>query len=564
MTFYTGGSERVRITTGGNVGIGTTTTDYRLNVATSGILGFSLNTNTSTVGGPQIDLYDSGRAQETVISSTDGTTVGTYIASYTNHPLLFGTYAGSTPTAKMTILPGGNVGIGTTSPSELVDAYKSFNGDVVCQISNPNAGTSAAAQFFASNGTNRTQFFHTGTSYTGPGVLTSAAGLGGLYNATVQGLAFLAANASGTIKFATGTGNDERMRITSGGSLLIGDTTQGYSPTSQGYLLGVKSNTTQAFISIAKSGQTLDTNGMIVGLDSTAGYIYLRENIDLAFGTNNTTQVTIKNNGNVGIGTTSPAQKLEVAGKIRLTDDIQLWSANPTILWESGALRFYNNSTATERMRITAAGDVGIGTTSPAFPLHVARSSGDSVIVADSGAAYNSQFRFQEAGALTAAITFVSSDDSLRFYNGGDRFTILSNGNVGIGTTSPSYKLHVEGNTSGISIYASHDIAAFSDITVKKEVKKIENAIEKVKELNGYTYVRTDDETGTRRAGVIAQEVQKVLPEVVSANPDGTLNVAYSNMIALLIEGMKEQQATIERLENRIKMLEKCARQLLG
>ena len=130
---------------------------------------------------------------------------------------------------------------------------------------------------------------------------------------------------------------------------------------------------------------------------------------------------------------------------------------------------------------------------------------------------------------------------------------IATGGNVGIGTTSPSYKLHVEGNTSGISIYASHDIAAFSDITVKKEVKRIENAIEKVKELNGYTYVRTDDETGTRRAGVIAQEVQKVLPEVVSANPDGTLNVAYSNMIALLIEAVKEQQNEIDELKKLLK-----------
>jgi hypothetical protein len=65
--------------------------------------------------------------------------------------------------------------------------------------------------------------------------------------------------------------------------------------------------------------------------------------------------------------------------------------------------------------------------------------------------------------------------------------------------------------------------------------------------------VRTDDETGTRRAGVIAQEVQKVLPEVVSANPDGTLNVAYSNMIALLIEGMKEQQKEIDELKKLLK-----------
>jgi hypothetical protein len=62
-----------------------------------------------------IDLYDSGRTQETVISSTDGTTTGTYIASFSNHPLLFGTNAGSSATAKMTLVSNGNLLVGTTS-----------------------------------------------------------------------------------------------------------------------------------------------------------------------------------------------------------------------------------------------------------------------------------------------------------------------------------------------------------------------------------------------------------------------------------------------------------------
>jgi hypothetical protein len=62
-----------------------------------------------------IDLYDSGRTQETVISSTDGTTTGTYIASYSNHPLLFGANAGSSATAKMTLVSNGNLLVGTTS-----------------------------------------------------------------------------------------------------------------------------------------------------------------------------------------------------------------------------------------------------------------------------------------------------------------------------------------------------------------------------------------------------------------------------------------------------------------
>ena len=70
--------------------------------------------------------------------------------------------------------------------------------------------------------------------------------------------------------------------------------------------------------------------------------------------TNGTESMRITSAGNVGIGTSSPTQKLEVAGKIRVTDDLQLWSANPTIVWESGRLRFYNNTTATEVLNITS------------------------------------------------------------------------------------------------------------------------------------------------------------------------------------------------------------------
>jgi hypothetical protein len=113
--------DQMVITAGGNVGIGTVSPPYKLSVVTTGTLGFNLVTAASTVGGPQVDLYDSTRAQETVISSTDGTTVGTYLASYSNHPLLFGTNAGSTPTAKMVILPSGNVGIASAAPAFALD-----------------------------------------------------------------------------------------------------------------------------------------------------------------------------------------------------------------------------------------------------------------------------------------------------------------------------------------------------------------------------------------------------------------------------------------------------------
>jgi hypothetical protein len=132
-------------------------------------------------------------------------------------------------------------------------------------------------------------------------------------------------------------------------------------------------------------------------------------------------------------------------------------------------------------------------------------------------------------------------------------FVTGSTGFVGVGPgfTAPLYPLHVSSSFGGISIYSTNDIAAFSDESVKTELQVIDNALEKIEQIHGYTYVRTDDDSKTRRAGVIAQEIQKVLPEVVTQNQDGTLNVAYPNLVALLIEAIKELNQEIKELKSK-------------
>lgn len=95
-------------------------------------------------------------------------------------------------------------------------------------------------------------------------------------------------------------------------------------------------------------------------------------------------------------------------------------------------------------------------------------------------------------------------------------------------------------------IISSGDITAFSDIRLKTNIEKIENALDKVCELSGYTY----DMNNQRHSGVIAQEVEKVLPEVVKDREDGYKTVAYGNMVGLLIEAIKELKQEIEALKN--------------
>ena len=96
---------------------------------------------------------------------------------------------------------------------------------------------------------------------------------------------------------------------------------------------------------------------------------------------------------------------------------------------------------------------------------------------------------------------------------------------------------------------ATGDITAFSDVRVKENIELIQSPIDKVKQINGYTYNRTDIESDKRYAGVVAQEVEKVLPEVVSEDDDGMKSVAYGNMVGLLIEAIKDQQKQIDELK---------------
>ena len=102
------------------------------------------------------------------------------------------------------------------------------------------------------------------------------------------------------------------------------------------------------------------------------------------------------------------------------------------------------------------------------------------------------------------------------------------------------------------------DVVAFSDEKLKDNIKVIENPIEKVKQIRGVTFTRNDLEDERKHTGVIAQEVEKVLPEVVLHDKDTDIKtVAYGNMVGLLVEAIKEQQETINKLTDRINDLEK-------
>jgi len=111
------------------------------------------------------------------------------------------------------------------------------------------------------------------------------------------------------------------------------------------------------------------------------------------------------------------------------------------------------------------------------------------------------------------------------------------------GYASGTYALKVNGK-----IYATDDVIAFSDISSKTNFEPIENPLEKIDSISGYTYNKKGDES-RRYTGMVAQEVEGVLPEAVYTNTDGTKGLAYQNTIGLLVEAIKELKTELNTLK---------------
>ena len=156
--------------------------------------------------------------------------------------------------------------------------------------------------------------------------------------------------------------------------------------------------------------------------------------------------------------------------------------------------------------------------------------------------------------SLIQGLTNAGGDRRLAIFSGSSTIETVAgtvvdtSGSVGIrineSTMPLSYALDVSG-----SIRASGTVLQSSDERLKENIYPIDNAIDRVNEIEGVYFNWKDKEE--RSVGVLAQQVQKVLPEVVSEDKNGYLNIDYGGIVPLLLEAIKELEARITYLEKK-------------
>ena len=406
-------------------------------------------------------------------------------------------------------------------------------------------------------------------------------------------------NANGNIEYvSTGTAGNhifyttdsttERMRIANNGFTTITHTSTSTAGNAGGLYVynpnNVANNSSIINVRIAgstanKCGYSWDVNGVygwsayLTGSDTTNKTLKFNSSWD----TSGSDRLILYNNGNVNIptalsvGTTrQPLATLDVLGTIASInsatwDHIRMWHDGATGYIDCGgaesgfAIRIdtsasgYPASSYPERMRITANGTVGINNTAP-----VDIGYGSMLHVGRCGGGYYNQ------GNLTLAQDF--NNGSVRQMRiGYDGLFNMSLGDWG-GTNAnnswikPLIMAYSAPANSIVVASSGYVTMAFgygtSDQRIKTDIKTIENALFKVLNLRGIQY--TDIREGCKHIGLIAQEVEGVIPEAVTENHEtGIKAVAYGNMAGLFVNAIKEMNEIILNLNKRIEVLER-------
>ena len=624
LLFQTGGSvNRMAINSAGNVGIGTTSPGARLEVVDGGGTGNTTiairNTETNaSYPGAQTALrlqhgsrnasgsyddyafFDSRHTERVRIGTTEAKDIRFNIGS------LDGT--------KMTIKNSGNVGIGTTSPSSKLEIADSDYLDLAVNQTDSGvvrmgvtSGTATGFLFAGSNlkgvdpqlrfileddsksyGYKEAMRIHSsgnvGIGTTDPTWKLTVSQPEGDYGIVVED-----ANGKPTIGFAGepvfkriwtesnglnlgthggGTLDESKLHISDNGNVGIGTT----DPLSYaGPNLDIQTG------GLAINGQAITyywPSSDTIGIGDVHSGDGLRDNLVLK--TRDQDRLFINGSGNVGIGTTSPGAKLEVKSDSIKYSDVNA-TANSANAWNQHGLKvrssnnsinFIASNTVNDRKAMIQAGhadskyanylstlvinpfggNVGIGTTSPSAKLDVngeIRARGLIRFVDSTGSTQSDDYYFYKTNKG-------DGDNQLRLViqdNSNERFEIWGNGcstSGGCGANPVrSHYFQADGKAYHSNSVTATSFLYSSDENKKKNIQTLGSPLETIQNLRGVSF--RWKESNEKSIGFIAQEVEKVLPSLVSGE-EGEKSVAYGNLTAVLVEAVKQQQKQIAEL----------------
>ena len=363
--------------------------------------------------------------------------------------------------------------------------------------------------------------------------------------------------------FTVETGGVERTRVTSGGDIGIGNVT---SPSNN---IEIRTDANDEGILLKSTGSTSNA------LDFDAN----RSGAENALAS-----IRGKWNG------TTVAQVTFLAGSDTTNKD------DGVITFGTESAASNGNANATERLRITSAGAVLINSTSASTSdtfLELKNTASHTELNIISNNASGSLINMGDTDAYgQGRIKYNNAGNTFTFRTDGtDRVSVDSNGTK-FGTnhsfdssSSTGYGVHIAiaGNAGHVNaqcqqtasqytqlygaymgsnlvfgvyangtVTATGNITAYSDISLKENIETIPNALDKVLNLRGVEFDRKDLSDKPHQIGVIAQEVEEVIPEVVLTNEEGIKSVAYGNLVGLLIESIKELKAEVNDLKAKV------------
>lgn len=447
---------------------------------------------------------------------------GLNLYTYGSTPLIFVTSS----TEAMRLDANGNVGIGTSGPTAKLHIYGNNPGGLLVEDS----GSSGASVF-----------------------LKTSARAWNLSN-----------DSSGNFQVYDAISSTTRLLVTTAGNVGIGGT----PATNRLRVYDDQTNTGVGNIGIVLRNSTSQD---YLNIWNYAADAYAIESADNSTYRNLLLQ---PHGGSVGIGTASPGGKLEVADTAN-TADWPLLVKTPGVSNQSGIWTDAANNMQVA-MRDAAGtlstviyssgtsffngGRVGIGTASPNGPLHLV--GAPFYMQANAGASTsgyaavsmlnklgNEIFKIQsEWGTDDSGIFFVTDGNDNGASSQTRMFIQRSSGNVGIGTVAPSYKLHVVGQVAGNAAYVNT-----SDARLKKDIANLDYGLATIMKLRPVSFQWKDQKEDWQRGrhlGLIAQEAEKVVPEVVSTakDPTGTKSIAYGDLTPILLKGVQELKAANDNL----------------